>query len=140
TAQQQVFTRGLDGGAGRVGQGLVAVGRGRVVEQVDAIELGVRDDRGDLVADGLEVFVQGRASRGRQTGVGGREGLFLQLAEQVGDRLAGREGDVQGRLAAVQAVLDRVQGADFSALSLGDGEDGAVVLVGRDDLAGVDAI
>src|SRR5690606_20048829 len=90
--------------------------------------------------DGLEVFVQGRASRIGQAGVGGRKGLFLQLNEQVGDRLAGGKSDVHGRLTAVQAVLDGVQRTQFGALALGDSEDGAIILGGRDDLAGVDAV
>src|SRR5690606_913373 len=98
----------------------------RPVQQVDAVERGVVHDRSDLVADRGEVLVQRVAGGGGQRGVGGGERLFLQLQEQIGNRLTGGQRDVHGRLAALQAVLHGVQGADLGALALGDSPDSAV--------------
>jgi len=44
----------------------------RAVDQVVAVEHGVADDRGDLIAQSDEVLVHRRAARGIERGVGGR--------------------------------------------------------------------
>jgi hypothetical protein len=78
--------------------------------------------------------------RGVQRGVGSGQGLFLHLAQQVGDGVAGGQGHVDGRLAALQRVLHGVQRAGGARLAFGHRPDRAVVFGGGDLLAGVDAL
>jgi deoxyribodipyrimidine photo-lyase len=101
---------------------------GARLDQVHPVEGGVVHRPGDLVAEGLEVVVQGRTARGVQAGVGGGQGLLLHLHQQVGDLVAGGHGDVDGRLAALQRFLHRIEGHHPAAHRLGDRPGRGVVL------------
>ncbi len=95
---------------------------GAGLQQVGAVERGVGDGLGDLVAQGHEVVVQSGAAVGVQRAVRGGQRLGLHLAQQVGDGFAGRDGDVDGRLSALDGVLDRRPGprrpnAEFWAMA-----------------------
>jgi hypothetical protein len=65
--------------------------------------------------------------------------LLLQLVQQVGDRFAGRQGDIGDRGRPVEALLHRAERADIRPLVLGDGPDGGVVLGSLDLQARGDA-
>src|ERR1019366_3438625 len=94
-AERQVLSRnGQERSAVRVGQSEDVRGAG--LDQVGAVEAGVRDHGADLSQDRGEVGVQGAAAVGVQRSVGGGQRLRLELVEQVGDRGAGRGGYVNG--------------------------------------------
>jgi hypothetical protein len=140
------FTPGdVDRGSGVVvGQSLNRKTRvrddvGRALQHVDAVERGVVHDRLDLLSQRDVVRLQSLAAVGAEALVRGGQSLFLHTQQQVGDGFAGRHGDVHGRDAALQRLLDGVDGLRLGALALSDGPDGAVVLGGVDLAAGVDA-
>ena len=139
TRQAHVLRRGGDA-ARAVGRGQGRDLVGRTVDQVEAVEHGILDDRGDLIAQGREVRVQRLAARGIERGVGGGKRLLLHLDQQVRNRLARGKGDVDGGRAVVEAVDDGLIAGHSAALVLGNGVDRAIVLRRRDLQAGVDGV
>uniref|UniRef100_A0A0N5A026 NAD-specific glutamate dehydrogenase n=1 Tax=Parastrongyloides trichosuri TaxID=131310 RepID=A0A0N5A026_PARTI len=110
-----------DGGVG---------GRG-VGPQVDAVEGRAGQGLGDFSAQGVvvgDIGFQGVAGGVRD---GDRQALLL--FQRLDHGLAGGQGHVDDRLAALHGILDGVQGAHLGALIGGDREDRAVVL-GRGNL------
>ncbi|MNS80446.1 hypothetical protein D3C72_1141250 [compost metagenome] len=91
-----------------------------------------------VVGDQLLAVVGER--RGAASVVLNRHGQALQFVQGVGHGLAGRQGDVDDGLTALQRLLHRVLGAHFCALRRGDGEDRAIVLGRRDLLTRIHAV
>ncbi|MNV52558.1 hypothetical protein D3C71_1446580 [compost metagenome] len=105
------------------------------VEQVDPVKLGARQRDVDFLGQGLKVGDQLLAVvapvRRRRSIAGvvlNGDRQALQFVQGAGDGLAGRQGDIDDGLTALQRLLHRVLGAHFGALGRGDGEDGAIVL------------
>jgi hypothetical protein len=80
---------------------------GRAVNQVEIVEDGILDNRRDLIAQGHEIRVQRLPARGIERRVSRGKRLLLQLDQQVRNRLARGQGDVDGGRAVVEAVDDR---------------------------------
>ena len=89
---------------------------------------------------GVEVGEIGRFGSGAGDGRLDGDRQTLLLFKGLGDRVSGRQGDVDDRLTALDGVLDRVQGPHVRAHIGCDREDGAVVLGRRDLQSGVDAV
>jgi hypothetical protein len=109
-------------------------------EQIHAIEGRTRQSTGDFASQGVIVGQIGRFSRrtdGRRLD-GNGEGFLL--FERLDDRGSAGECYVQNGLTALHGILDGVQGTHFGALARRNGEDGTVVLGGRNVLAGVDPV
>ncbi len=85
------------------------------------------------------LVVDRRARRVARRIVHGGQGQALHLPDHVGDRLARRDRQVGDRLAPLQRALHGVERAHLTALVLGDGPDGGIVLGAGDAQAGVDA-
>jgi hypothetical protein len=113
---------------------------GRAVGDRDAVELGVGDGLGDLVAQAVEVRLQGvELAVFSEVSEAARAFSFILPSRSV-TGVAGGQGHVDGRLAALQRVLHGVQRIGGGRLVLGHRPDRAVVLGVADLLAGVDTL
>jgi hypothetical protein len=124
--------------AAAVGRGQSSDLGGGTVHQIEAVEHRIAHDRGDLIAQGGEVGVQRLTARGVERGVRSGERLGLQLDQQVRNRLARRQGDVNRRSGVVDRVDDGRKTRHLAALVLSDGEDRTIVTGIGDFQAAVD--
>ena len=129
---------GVGPGDARLNHQIVG-GRTRGVD-VRPVESRPGERRRDFSAQGVEVSEIGRF--GCRACGGGLDGDRQRLLffNRLGDRLTGRQGDINDGLAALDGVLDRSQGTHVCAHVGCDRKDGAVVFRVCHRQAGVDPI
>ena len=104
TRQAHILSQGGDM-ARTVGRGESLDLGGRTIDQVEAVKGRIVHDRGDLIAQGCEARIQRLTARGIERGVSRGKRCLLQLDQQIRNRLARRQGDVNRGCAVVERLI-----------------------------------
>ncbi len=85
------------------------------INHVEAIDSSIRHDGRDLVAQSNKIVLQRVAAGCLETLVEGRDGLLLHFYQQVRDRLARGQADVNHADGVIQSGLDGFEAGNLAA-------------------------